>query len=64
MRNNKSNNAELVRIYEMMLQNIQSSKKQNVNRVQFTIVETVLRINLRGKHEGEFYMEAKGNYLN
>jgi hypothetical protein len=21
-------------------------------------------MNLRGKHEGEFYMEAKGNYLN
>jgi hypothetical protein len=52
------NNAELNRIDEIMSQNIQSSNEQNVNSVQYTIVETILQMKLGGTegyklHEGQ-----------
>jgi hypothetical protein len=42
------NKVELNRIEEMMLQNIQSSNEQNVNSVEYTTIEAVLQMNLRG----------------
>jgi hypothetical protein len=50
----KLNNAELNRTDEMMSQNFQSSNEQNVKSVQYTIAETVLQMNVRGKSKGEF----------
>jgi hypothetical protein len=59
------NNAELNRIDEMMSQNIQSSNEQNVNSVQYKMVETVLQMNeAQGELKGTNCMKAKGDNLN
>jgi hypothetical protein len=56
----KSNNAEL-QIYGMMLQNIQSSKEQTLNSVQYTINRDLLQMKLKGNSR-RHCMKAKADY--
>jgi hypothetical protein len=56
----KSNNAEL-QIDGMMLQNIQSSKEQTLNSVQYTIIRNLLQMKLKGNSR-RHCMKAKADY--